>query len=68
MSDVVTRRWTVRPERAMTIEDLARRDALELGRYRLGDVVGSAEHLVRNEEGLDELEQVLRSLIARLSA
>lgn len=61
-------RLAAREERPIGIDDLARRDALELGRYRLAEVIGSADHVVDNEGNLNQLEEVLRGLVPLLAS
>ena len=59
-------RLALREERPIGIDDLAHRDALELGRYRLADVTSSADLIIDNEDSLSQLEEVLRGLIPLL--
>jgi dephospho-CoA kinase len=61
-------RLALSDDRPMTGEQLARRDALELGRFRLGEVIESANYSVANEGPLNEFEETLRSLLDHLTA
>jgi dephospho-CoA kinase len=61
-----SKRLAIRRERPIDIEDLVQRDALELDRYRLKDVISLADHIIDNEGSLSKLEEVLKELIPRL--
>ena len=61
-------RLATRKERPIGTDDLACRDALELGQYRLADVTSSADHIIDNESSLSQFEEILRGLIPLLSS
>jgi dephospho-CoA kinase len=63
-AEVRAARLLARPERPMTVDELARRDALELGRFGLGQVLWSADRRIANEGTLDELERALERALA----
>lgn len=59
-------RLAIRPKRPLHADQLAARDALEIDRFRIGEVIAEADHRFVNEGTLEELEQALRSLHARI--
>jgi len=64
--DIRSARLLERPDRPMTPEQLAERDALELERFDLGSVLQGATHTLSNVGALDQFEQALEDLRLRL--
>lgn len=60
--EIRSARLLERPDRPSTADELAARDALELGGFRLGSVLESATHTVSNVGALDQFEQALDGL------
>lgn len=66
LAEVRAARLAVRHDRPMTTEEQARRDALELGRFGLGQVLRSADRRISNEGTLDELEGALERALSSI--
>lgn len=64
--DIRSARLLKRPDRPITPDQLAARDALELGRFDLSSVLEIATHTLSNVGALKQFEQALDNLRLRL--
>jgi len=64
--DIRSARLLERPDRPIKPDQLAARDALELGQFDLGSVLESATHTLSNVDALNQFEQALDDLRLRL--
>lgn len=65
-TDIRAERLSERSERPLTPAELAIRDAYEMERLRLGDVLQRSDHEIENAGSLHQLKYALKAMLAAL--